>query len=192
MKIDSEIKQFKKFDKIEQIEKFITSLDEEWDLWTHRQKVYIDHGNVKTYPLLWSDENINNNTIDVIKKNKNANIWNILKKEVDFLCEHYDGKIIKMMFTKLPKNKMITYHTDSGFLLINSHRLHLPIVTNKNVYFIIELNSYNMKKGFWYEFDNTKLHSVINDSDEDRIHLILDVIPNGVLNEYNLKVNYIL
>jgi aspartyl/asparaginyl beta-hydroxylase (cupin superfamily) len=48
-----------------------------------------------------------------------------------------------------------------------------------------------MLEGIWYEFDNTRSHSVENNSNDDRIHLMLDIIPNNILKSNNIKINYI-
>jgi hypothetical protein len=38
-----------------------------------------------------------------------------------------------------------------------------------------------LKVGECWEINNQQMHSVINDSDEHRIHLIIDIVPNEIL-----------
>jgi aspartyl/asparaginyl beta-hydroxylase (cupin superfamily) len=54
------------------------------------------------------------------------------------------------------------------------NRTHIPIKTNDNVLFTVAGETINMKEGEIWEFNNQKYHSVHNNGDEDRWHLIID------------------
>jgi aspartyl/asparaginyl beta-hydroxylase (cupin superfamily) len=84
------------------------------------------------------------------------------------------------MLAKLLPHKSVERHTDMGELLPRIHRCHLPIKTNINVSFVIDETPFYFECGTWYELDNTRQHSVVNKSDEARIHLIVDILPHGV------------
>ena len=61
------------------------------------------------------------------------------------------------------------------WILKKSKRIHIPIVTNPECIFTVGDNSINMKVGEIWEMNNDKMqHSVHNNGDEDRIHLIID------------------
>jgi hypothetical protein len=99
-------------------------------------------------------------------------------KDIISIC-HYNfgpGRIYKCNFGLVPSKAMIYPHKDIGLPFVFSHRMHLPIVTNKHVYFKIEKNFYNLKEGHLYEINNQKIHSVENKNIEEfnRIHLIFD------------------
>jgi aspartyl/asparaginyl beta-hydroxylase (cupin superfamily) len=47
---------------------------------------------------------------------------------------------------------------------------------------VVDEEKYFLLEGFVYELNNTKYHSVRNNSNEHRIHLIIDVIPNEYAN----------
>ena len=79
------------------------------------------------------------------------------------------------MIVKLLPNSEVLPHVDSGIVLEKTRRFHLPIKTNSNVKFYSEQNEFYLKPNFWYELQNKKVHSVKNNSDEDRIHLICDI-----------------
>jgi hypothetical protein len=87
-----------------------------------------------------------------------------------------DGKIEIALLINLPKNKKILPHIDSG----NEHffktkRIHVPITTNDKCNFIVGDEIVQMKQGEIWEIDNAnKVHSVINNGDTDRIHLLID------------------
>jgi aspartyl/asparaginyl beta-hydroxylase (cupin superfamily) len=57
------------------------------------------------------------------------------------------------------------------------NRVHIPIITNKDVFFKIEDQIKQLKEGEMWEINNSeRLHSVENNSNKDRIHLIIDWI----------------
>jgi len=87
----------------------------------------------------------------------------------------FEKKIANALLTVLPAHKGIPEHVDSGFLLENCRRFHIPIITNELVIFTVNGESINMKAGYVYEINNLRKHSVINNSGKDRIHLIIDV-----------------
>jgi aspartyl/asparaginyl beta-hydroxylase (cupin superfamily) len=178
LKKPKKILKLKKTD-IEKIKNFVENISKsEWDEWNFRQKNFFVHKDTKSYPLIWSDSDIINNNLNIYKKCLKSDIIDIIADELDFLCNTYKGRIIKCVFAKLPPKGQITEHWDSGDSLIYSHRLHLPIKTNSEVDFYIENKLFNLKESIWYEINNQKVHSVINKSSEDRIHLIVDVLPD--------------
>lgn len=178
------ILQLKEVD-ISKIKYFIESLtDVEWEKWQHRQNTFNIHSQTKSYPLLCG-ENFLSEEFIVHKKNLNCEVWKFLNPIIDYLQYTYNGKCIKCMFVKLPSNCFIGEHQDTADALISSHRIHLPIVTNKNVKFFIDDKQYSLEEGFLYEINNQKHHSVENLSNYDRVHLIIDILP------YDEKINII-
>ena len=79
-----------------------------------------------------------------------------------------------MTLTKLKAKQNIDLHQDLGKSLENCFRTHIPIITNPDVYFIVDGESKNMKVGEIWQIDNRKPHMVMNKSDFDRVHLIVD------------------
>jgi tetratricopeptide (TPR) repeat protein len=61
---------------------------------------------------------------------------------------------------------------------LNCHRIHLPIVTNEDVVFHVGGEEINMHAGELWEINNGTVHGVENRGTEDRIHLIVDWMPN--------------
>lgn len=193
MKLDENIKKIKVSNNLDGLKSIIDKLNFEWNIWEFRQKEYFEHENTKSIPLLWSTEStIFGGTIHVIEVQKYNSILYLLNEELLYLREKYNGFIIKVLVANLDKNKKIYPHIDRGFLLANSHRLHLPIKTNSEVIFNINKEDYHMDEGIWYEFDNTKMHYVSNNSNENRIHLMVDIIPENILIKNNLNVKIIL
>ena len=72
----------------------------------------------------------------------------------------------------------IPEHTDSGYSLLNCHRIHVPIITNEKAAIFVGGEEKNMQVGDVYEINNGLTHAVENKGGEDRIHLIIDWMPN--------------
>jgi len=83
-----------------------------------------------------------------------------------------------MILAKLLAGGNIPKHTDAGFSLLNCHRIHVPIITSDNVVFSVGGEEINMQTGDLWEINNAAVHGVENHSGEDRIHLIVDWMPN--------------
>jgi hypothetical protein len=117
---------------------------------------------------------------------------NVMKPVLDILdklpCEYE-----RVRFMKLEANKIIGKHTDKidkeiGFDDGQIVRIHIPIRTNDNVVFTLyestkdkSGNEYRLKTGHYYYTDVTKAHAVRNESNVDRIHLVVDCYSNNAL-----------
>jgi hypothetical protein len=103
------------------------------------------------------------------------------------LEKKYQGRVGKCLYINLPAGKQVKHHVDVGWYLTRVHRCHVPIFTAEEVSFIIGGESLNMKQGMCYEINNQKVHGVDNFSSIDRVHLLIDIIPNNHLPlEYQL------
>jgi hypothetical protein len=76
---------------------------------------------------------------------------------------------------------------DFGFNDGNIVRIHVPIRTNEDVVFYLwegrEKTFNHLKTGHFYYVDVRAPHSVINNSNEDRIHLVMDTYVNHEVKE---------
>ena len=107
-------------------------------------------------------------------------LQNELKPLVDYVAGYYqnNGFIVRLVLAKLLAGGKIPHHTDAGFSLLNCHRVHIPIITNDEVAFFVGGEEKNMQLGEFWEINNSVDHAVENRSDEDRIHIIIDWMPN--------------
>lgn len=87
------------------------------------------------------------------------------------------GYFVRALFARLRAGGVIAPHIDRVPSLLNCHRVHLPISSNKDVWFCVGGESVNMPVGDLIEINNATIHCVENNSDEDRIHLIIDWVP---------------
>lgn len=96
------------------------------------------------------------------------------------LIEHFGfGYFVRATIVKLKVGGIIKSHTDNNFSLAHSHRVHVPVVTNEAVLFTIGEETQHLAPGEVVEINNRRSHSVSNDGDADRIHLILDYVMPG-------------
>ena len=86
-------------------------------------------------------------------------------------------KVQQAMLTKLNSKAVILRHKDKGPLTAKTHRIHVPIITNTGCIFSVGDESKNLKPGQIWIIDNVnRYHSVENNGNEDRVHLIIDAI----------------
>ena len=99
---------------------------------------------------------------------------------VDYVASYYrnNGFIVRWLLAKLQVGGKIPKHTDAGASLLNCHRVHVPIITNKDVVFHVGGEEINMRAGEMWEINNGTVHGVENRGDQDRVHLIIDWMPN--------------
>ena len=103
-----------------------------------------------------------------------------LQPVVDYIAKYYqdNGFVVRLLFAKLLAGGKIPKHTDAGYSLLNCHRVHIPIITNDKVIFSVGGEERKMQVGELCEINNGTVHTVENRGDEDRIHLIVDWMPN--------------
>ena len=97
----------------------------------------------------------------------------------------------RIRFMKLAAGKSLRKHNDNIDPDIENKkivRIHVPIRTNNEVVFTMYDNDedergegLNLKLGHFYYLDVTKPHSVSNNSNEDRYHLVVDCYVNEEL-----------
>jgi len=113
----------------------------------------------------------------IFKPTKNLKKCNYFKK----ILKDLNTDIYLVRILKLTPYFIIAPHNDPEF---NDRRkmirCHIPLITNNKVYFWIgepEQKKFNLKKGKLYYTRVEKKHWVKNESNEDRIHLVIDIKP---------------
>ena len=172
---------------INKIKKIVLSFSDEWEIDASRQKIFDAHSTTKTY-------NIYNIDILTWKPGmpyetklycKNKKLLRYVSKIVSDLEKMHDGRVGQCILTKLESGTEIPWHVDKGEYLIASKRHHIPIITSDNVLFFIENDLSVMGEGGCWEIKNTRPHRVVNASNIDRVHLIVDIIPNKYIGSLN-------
>jgi hypothetical protein len=162
------------------VKQLLSGIDDSlWQKNTFRQEAYAEyHGQTQSIVFEWtsnSHEQHDQSYTDV--QNMNTELGIAVYDLIQHLPEPYTiHNIAKCMLVNLPRGCTIPTHVDVGNVLELVHRVHIPIITTNTCLFIIDGQEYNFKEGMVVEIDNTRSHSVINNSDTNRIHLIVDFI----------------
>jgi len=113
-----------------------------------------------------------------------ANGWSLLSDVatpiMDAIIERRyrpGGRVLRAMITRLKPGKRIARHKDSHPSFSIAHRIHVPLITNSGVEFVVGSERVPPRPGYAFELNNLMLHHVINDGPDDRIHFIFDYAP---------------
>jgi hypothetical protein len=165
-------------------EKIFSLPAEAWHQNQQRQKDYDVHRQTESIVLIFTD---GAGWPDITISREPG--WDLLAAEAiplmeDIISRHYvpGGTIIRAMAAKLLPGEVIRPHYDKHPSFGHGHRIHVPIITNPRVRFMIDGQPYKFEVGNAYEINNQKTHSVMNKGQEGRINFIFDYVPaNRVL-----------
>lgn len=112
--------------------------------------------------------------------------------EVREILKDFGDVVHRVRFMRLkPGGGELERHTDqvdpdSGGSMGKVARLHFPIKTNENVIFTVwdtkgKKQEVHMKAGECWFLDTRKPHMAVNNGDEERIHLVVDIETEGKL-----------
>ena len=120
-----------------------------------------------------------------IKKNTVYKPNYILKqcKYIQKILNDLNTEIYLVRIMKLKKNGFIAPHKDKFIDNKNVIRCQLPLISNDDIDFIINKKIYHLEIGNLYYINVLKDHSVKNNSNYDRISLIIDLKPTKSLLE---------
>ena len=104
----------------------------------------------------------------------------VLQPVVSYISDYYrdNGFVVRIILAKLLAGGSIPKHTDAGYSLLNCHRVHIPLVSSNDVVFSVGGEEIKMRVGEFWEINNGVTHGVENNGGADRIHLIVDWMPN--------------
>ncbi len=77
---------------------------------------------------------------------------------------------------KLSGQAEVTPHIDTNYYWRDRMRVHVPIITQPNVRFYCGEQDMHMPAGECWIFDTWSMHNVVNDANEERIHLVADTV----------------
>lgn len=156
-------------------EKVLKLTDYQWEEWQERKTIVKQRDSLTI--VFFSDPDYESSVFKnkIVNKNYVDTFTDELEEIFSIIKSQYEGGIPRrVMLVKLPPGKEVLEHTDGGHHLRTCHRIHLPIVTDKNVTFSVENTIIPMEEGTLIEINNNKPHSVKNNSTINRIHLIVD------------------
>lgn len=145
---------------------------EDWNKWKELQTLYNSDDSTLAYGLFWAMPD-KNNYYKVVIHDDSSNVAKACQPLIKSLVNIFKTQPIAAAFSLLKERRVIPMHVDVEYHGI--HRIHVPIVTNAQVYmFGQDLQLHNWKAGYIYDLDATKPHGIVNGSRLSRIHLVID------------------
>lgn len=93
--------------------------------------------------------------------------------------------VAAVFFYKLKSGAQQHEHRDmQGNLLFGCSRVHIPLRTNPGAKLIIEGIPYHLPAGEVWCLDTSGRHAAVNSGEEDRIHLVIDVLRSPATERY--------
>lgn len=86
----------------------------------------------------------------------------------------FDQVLSRSRLMKLDAGSEVRLHVDFNYHWFSRVRIHIPIVTNPEVTFHCGPERLHMGAGECWIFDSWRRHRVVNGSDRERIHLVID------------------
>ncbi|AYN03925.1 aspartyl/asparaginyl beta-hydroxylase domain-containing protein [Flavobacterium sp. 140616W15] len=156
---------------------------------------WIDHYNTDCYSGKWNSIALMspNGKSDAIYASPTNN-EKVVETEILNSCTYFKEILDGFLFEKtavrllqLAVGAEVKPHSDNclGYE-DDSFRLHIPIITNSDVEFILDGTRLIMNEGECWYIDANFIHSVANRGTQDRIHLVID----GVRNEWTDAMFY--
>jgi hypothetical protein len=87
-------------------------------------------------------------------------------------------------FNLAPRSQLHRHRDMYGNLLFGISRLHIPIKTNPLALMEVEKIAYHLGLNEIWCLDTSGLHALRNDSDENRIHIVIDVKRNAATEKF--------
>jgi hypothetical protein len=93
------------------------------------------------------------------------------------LKKYYNFSDYLSLIARLKPKTSVGIHVDGTDLLSTCHRIHIPLITNKDCLYKIDDTIWHMEKGMIYEIDNMRKHGTENNGSDFRVHLIINLYP---------------
>ncbi len=159
-----------------------TFTEEQWGEHTHRNEDFRAHNQTNSLEILWDKDSLATGLTGAKNKTNYKQLdFDYIRNLLQPIYEkHYGpGYFIRVLIPRLKPGGSIPIHKDNGKSLMEVKRTHIPLITNKNIIFKVGDTTKNLKAGEVWEINNGREHAVNNDSDEHRIHLIVDYLPKS-------------
>lgn len=173
---------FKDFDKAS-IVKEVMGQPEMW-LWdTSRQKKLKVQSESNAIPIRALDSSaINGRDRRDVHESKYTPIASHFPETIAFLesfARSQNAQLGRARIVRLGPGKRVFRHIDRGEYYRVRDRYHLVLMSNGGSYLAAGDEHVSMREGELWRFDNKQPHEAANESNQDRIHLIFDLLPNS-------------
>lgn len=101
------------------------------------------------------------------------------RRLLEELAVELDGTLGRAKIVCLPAGHRVYPHIDRGEYYRVRDRYHLVLKSSLGSWLKAGDEEIRMREGELWWFDNKQMHEAFNDGEEDRIHLIFDMLPSG-------------
>lgn len=104
-------------------------------------------------------------------------------KAARFLCDvalAEDSLLGRAKIVCLPAGRRVYPHIDRGDYYMLRNRYHLVLRSAKGSWLKAGEEEIRMREGELWWFDNKQVHEAFNDGEQDRIHMIFDLLPRAM------------
>lgn len=112
----------------------------------------------------------------------------LASRYVDDLTHSMQGAMGRAVIVRLKPTGTIYPHTDDGLYWLLRDRYHLVVKSQNGSHFRAGGEEMRMREGELWWFDPTVPHEAFNDSDEDRIHIIVDILSPHSLRSFVVRM----
>jgi hypothetical protein len=178
VQIDTAIRPLGFVDSSRLIERVLATEERAWYTDNRRQDDYEVHAQTQSIILVfftgWPEVHVTH-----------AHAWDAFNDVTmpiidQIVATHYPpgGLILRAVLARVLPDCSIDAHVDQHSSFSISHRIHVPLVTNPKVQFMVGSERIATQPGQAFELNNKLPHSVENHGDTARIHLIVDYAPD--------------
>lgn len=100
------------------------------------------------------------------------------RRLLETLALELDAVLGRAKIVCLPAGNKVYPHIDRGEYYLFRDRYHLVLKSSLGSWLKAGDEEIRMREGELWWFDNKQMHEAFNDGEEDRIHLIFDMLPN--------------
>ena len=157
---------------------------EYWDQYTGRQDKVTVQAETQSIPLRGVPNSaIGNRERCNVHESRFTRASRDFPKTVAFIrgfAEERNAQLARAKLVNLPSGSRVYRHRDRGEYYRSRDRYHLVLCTGEGNALICGGEQVFMRSGELWWFNNKQFHESYNDTDDDRIHLIFDLLPAGV------------
>ena len=110
--------------------------------------------------------------------------WTTGSRRFPFACQflteiaqELDSRLSRAKIVCLPAGRRVYPHIDRGEYYAVRNRYHLVLRSSLGSWLKAGDEETRMHEGELWWFDNNQMHEAFNDGDQDRIHMIFDLLP---------------
>lgn len=178
MDIDTPIRPLGYIDSAKLTERVLATEESAWHVDNRRQNDYEVHAHTQSIILIfftgWPE-------VEVAHAESWPRFNDVAMPIIDNLvAKHYPpgGLVLRAVLARLQPNCRIDAHFDRHPSFSVAHRIHVPLLTNPDVHFMVGTERIVTKPHHAFELNNKMPHSVDNLGNTARVHLIFDYAPD--------------